>query len=80
MQAGRARDLRRMASQISWCVANAESLPFGNQIVDFVTIAFGLRNITDRQAALREAYRILKPVVGFFVLNFHVENPTLAVL
>ena len=80
LQAGRARrDLQRMASQISWCVANAESLPFGNQIVDFVTIAFGLRNITDRQAALREAYRILKPGGRFLCLEFsHVENPTLA--
>ena len=80
LQAGRARrDLQRMASRISWCVANAESLPFDNQIADFVTIGFGLRNITDRQAALREAYRILKPGGRLLCLEFsHVENQTLA--
>ena len=80
LQAGRGRrDLQRLASQISWCVANAESLPFDSQIVDFVTIAFGLRNITDRQAALREAYRILKPGGRFLCLEFsHVQNRTLA--
>ena len=80
LQAGRGRrDLQRMASQISWCVANAESLPFDSQIVDFVTIAFGLRNVTDRQAAVREAYRILNPGGRFLCLAFsHVQNRTLA--
>ena len=82
LQAGRGRrDLQRMASQISWCVANAESLPFDSQIADFVTIAFGLRNITDRQAALSEAYRILKPGGRFLCLEFsHVQNRPLAKL
>ena len=80
LQAGRGRrELQRMASQISWCVANAESLPFDSQIADFVTIAFGLRNITDRQAALKEAYRILKPGGRFLCLEFsHVQNRPLA--
>ena len=80
LQAGLSRrDLQRIASQTSWCVANAESLPFDNQIADFVTIAFGLRNITDRQAALKEAYRILKPGGRFLCLEFsHVQNPPLA--
>ena len=80
LQAGRGRrDLQRRQSQISWCVANAESLPFESQIADFVTIAFGLRNITDRQAALSEAYRILKPGGRFLCLEFsHVQNRPLA--
>jgi demethylmenaquinone methyltransferase/2-methoxy-6-polyprenyl-1,4-benzoquinol methylase len=80
LEAGRGRrDLRRLASQLSWCVANAESLPFESQIADFVTIAFGLRNITDRQAALSEAYRILKPGGRFLCLEFsHVQNRPLA--
>ena len=80
LQAGLSRrDLQRIASQTSWCVANAESLPFDNQIADFVTIAFGLRNITDRQAALSEAYRILKPGGRFLCLEFsHVQNRPLA--
>jgi len=82
LQVGRGRrDLQRMASQISWCVADAELLPFESQIADFVTIAFGLRNITDRQAALSEAYRILKPGGRFLCLEFsHVQNRPLAKL
>ena len=82
LQAGRdRRNLQRMASQIRWCVANAESLPFDSQIADFVTIAFGLRNITDRHAALSEAYRILKPGGRFLCLEFsHVQNRPLAKL
>ena len=82
LEAGRSRrDLQRMANQLSWCVANAESLPLDGQIADFVTIAFGLRNITDRQAALNEAYRILKPGGRFLCLEFsHVQNRPLAKL
>ena len=80
LQAGRSRrELQRIRSQIRWCVANAESLPLDGQIADFVTIAFGLRNITDRQAALKEAYRILKPGGRFLCLEFsHVQNRPLA--
>ena len=82
LQAGRGRrNLQRMASQLSWCVANAESLPFESRVADFVTIAFGLRNITDRQAALNEAYRILKPGGRFLCLEFsHVQNRPLSSL
>ena len=80
LQAGRSRrELQRIGSRIRWCVANAESLPIDGQIADFVTIAFGLRNITDRQAALKEAYRILKPGGRFLCLEFsHVQNQPLA--
>ena len=80
LHAGRGRrDLQRLASRLSWCVANAESLPFDAPIADFVTIAFGLRNVTDRQAALNEAYRILKPGGRFLCLEFsHVQNWPLA--
>ena len=82
VQAGRKRrDLQRMAHRLTWCVGNAESLPINNQSADFVTIAFGLRNVTDRQAALSEAYRILKPGGRFLCLEFsHVKNRTLAQL
>ena len=80
LQSGRVRrDLQRLAGRLSWCVANAEALPFNSQSADFVTIAFGLRNVTNRQAALNEAYRILKPGGRFLCLEFsHVQNQPLA--
>jgi demethylmenaquinone methyltransferase/2-methoxy-6-polyprenyl-1,4-benzoquinol methylase len=80
LNAGRKRrDLQARARQLDWCVANAESLPFPDHYADFVTIAFGLRNVTDRQAAIDEAYRILKPGGRFLCLEFsHVDNATLA--
>lgn len=40
---------------------NAEVLPFPDNHFDSYTIAFGIRNVTDRDAALREALRVLKP-------------------
>ncbi len=82
LQAGRQRaPLQRHARKLRWCVGNAEALPLGSATADFVTIAFGLRNVTDRQAALGEAYRILKPGGRFLCLEFsHVKNPPLAKL
>ena len=47
---------------LSFTEGNAESLPcFEDASFDAYTIAFGIRNVTDRDAALREAYRLLKP-------------------
>jgi demethylmenaquinone methyltransferase/2-methoxy-6-polyprenyl-1,4-benzoquinol methylase len=51
-------------------VADAERLPLPDRAVDRVSIAFGLRNCTDRQAALAEARRVLKPGGQFFCLEF----------
>ena len=80
LQAGQQRgQLQRYANQLSWCVGNAEALPLASATTDFVTIAFGLRNVTDRQAALGEAYRILKPGGRFLCLEFsRVKNRPLA--
>lgn len=82
LMAGRKRrDLAKYRGQTSWCVGNAESLPFDSGIADFVTIAFGLRNVTDRQAAINEAHRILKPGGRFLCLEFStVNNQALAKL
>ena len=82
VQAGQQRaQLQRHAGQLSWCVGNAEGLPLASATADFVTIAFGLRNVTDRQAALGEGYRILKPGGRFLCLEFsHVQNRPLAKL
>jgi demethylmenaquinone methyltransferase/2-methoxy-6-polyprenyl-1,4-benzoquinol methylase len=54
----------------TYLVADAEALPFPSGIADVVTIAFGLRNCTDKMAVLREARRVLKPGGRFFCLEF----------
>ncbi|WP_428310965.1 bifunctional demethylmenaquinone methyltransferase/2-methoxy-6-polyprenyl-1,4-benzoquinol methylase UbiE [Hydrocarboniphaga sp.] len=50
--------------------ANAEMLPFADRSFDCVTIGFGLRNVTDKDAALRSMKRILKPGGRLLVLEF----------
>lgn len=50
--------------------ANAENLPFPDDTFDCVTIAFGLRNVTDKLAALKSMYRVLKPGGRCLVLEF----------
>ena len=53
---------------------NAEHLPFEDGSVDVYTIAFGLRNVTDTLAALKDAHRLLRPGGRFMCLEFsHVE-------
>ena len=50
--------------------ANAEYLPFPPDTFDRITMAFGLRNVTDKQAALTALYRVLKPGGKLLVLEF----------
>jgi demethylmenaquinone methyltransferase/2-methoxy-6-polyprenyl-1,4-benzoquinol methylase len=72
------RDLQSLANRMNWCNANAEQLPFADNAADFVTIAFGLRNVTDRPAALAEAHRVLKAGGRFLCLEFsQVDNAAL---
>jgi len=51
-------------------VCDAEHLPFPDANFDLVTVAFGLRNMTDKQAALKEMARVLKPGGKCLVLEF----------
>lgn len=51
-------------------VCDAEQLPFANESFDFVSVAFGLRNMTRKELALAEMCRILKPGGKLLVLEF----------
>lgn len=67
---------RGITSHMEWVTGNAETLPFPDNSFDVYTIAFGLRNVTHIDDALREAARVLKPGGRFFCLEFsHVDNP-----
>jgi demethylmenaquinone methyltransferase/2-methoxy-6-polyprenyl-1,4-benzoquinol methylase len=55
---------------VSFAQANAEQLPFADNSFDLVTMAFGLRNVTDKQRALNAIYRAIKPGGRLLVLEF----------
>ena len=67
---GRERSRQRRIDGLSFLVADAEALPLPESSVDRVSIAFGLRNCTDKQAVLREAFRVLRPGGQFHCLEF----------
>jgi demethylmenaquinone methyltransferase/2-methoxy-6-polyprenyl-1,4-benzoquinol methylase len=67
-----------VVDNIEFVQANAECLPFEDNSFDVVSIAFGLRNVTDKDAALRSMLRVLKPGGRLLVLEFsHPENAML---
>ncbi|MGA1376048.1 MAG: bifunctional demethylmenaquinone methyltransferase/2-methoxy-6-polyprenyl-1,4-benzoquinol methylase UbiE [Steroidobacteraceae bacterium] len=63
---------------VEYVQANAECLPFADHSFDCITIGFGLRNVTDKPAALRSMQRVLKPGGQLLVLEF--SHPTLPAL
>jgi len=68
---GRARLADRgVAGNLSCAQINAEALPFADGSFDCVTIGFGLRNVTDKQAALAEMHRVLTPGGRALILEF----------
>jgi demethylmenaquinone methyltransferase/2-methoxy-6-polyprenyl-1,4-benzoquinol methylase len=71
LSVGRDRALERgFAADIALLVADAERLPLPDGSVDRVSIAFGLRNCTDKNAVLTEARRVLRPGGRFLCLEF----------
>jgi len=65
-----------LAGNIRYAQVNAECLPFEDDTFDCVCIAFGLRNVTDKDAALRSMHRVLKPGGRVIVLEFsHPTDP-----
>ncbi len=63
-----------IVSNLEFAQANAEALPFEDNSFDCVTIAFGLRNVTDKDRALESMHRVLKPGGRVLVLEF--SKPT----
>lgn len=77
MQAGREVPTRKVGSggtanaqEIRWLAGEAEALPLATGSVDLLTISFGIRNVTQLSAALREIHRVLKPGGRFVCLEF----------
>lgn len=70
LEVGIDRAAKRGIDGLVWSEANAETLQFPDRFFDAYTIAFGIRNVTDIPAALREAHRVLKRGGRFFVLEF----------
>ncbi|QBQ54641.1 bifunctional demethylmenaquinone methyltransferase/2-methoxy-6-polyprenyl-1,4-benzoquinol methylase UbiE [Nitrosococcus wardiae] len=63
---------------LSYVQANAENLPFPANYFDRITIAFGLRNVTQKETALHSMYQTLKPGGQLLVLEFSKPAPWLA--
>jgi len=71
LERGRDRLLNEgRVANVAFTQANAERLPFRDSSFDCVTIGFGLRNVTDKAAALRSMCRVLKPGGQLLVLEF----------
>jgi demethylmenaquinone methyltransferase / 2-methoxy-6-polyprenyl-1,4-benzoquinol methylase len=77
LRTGRNRLIDRgLIGNVQYTQVNAECLPFADDSFDCVCIAFGLRNVTDKDAALRSMYRVLKPGGRAIVLEFsHPIDP-----
>ena len=71
---GEERARERGIAGLTWKQENAERLSFSDNSFDAYTIAFGIRNVTDIAAALREAHRVLKRGGRFFCLEFSTSE------
>ena len=67
---GEQRARQRGIAGLSWKVENAEALSFADTSCDGYTIVFGIRNVTDIPAALREAHRVLQRGGRFYCMEF----------
>lgn len=79
LRAGQSRsDLQSFGDRLSWVCGDAMCLPFPDRSANALTIAFGIRNVADRAAALSEFKRVLKPGGRLAILEFsHMTAPAL---
>ena len=78
LEEGRSRAVDRNMLSLNWQIIDAESIPHPDNHFDYVTIAFGIRNVTHIDQALKEAHRVLKPGGKFVCLEFsHVQHDVL---
>ena len=71
LEVGRERLINAGCNNVEFVLANAETLaPFDDNSFDLLTISFGLRNVTDKDAALKSMYRVLKPGGRLLILEF----------
>ena len=71
----------RNFNNIRWKMSSAEYLPFEDGIFDYYAISFGIRNVSNFDKSLNEAYRVLKNGGRFFCLEFSkVENEILKII
>lgn len=71
LQQGRRRLIDAgIAGNVTIAQVDAQSLPFDDRTFDCIAIAFGLRNVTDKNAALESMYRVLKPGCKAMILEF----------
>ena len=71
LEVGRERLINAGCNNVDFVLANAETLaPFDDNSFDLLTISFGLRNVTDKDAALKSMYRVLKPGGRLLILEF----------
>lgn len=75
---GKKRADREGYFDFDWVCANGEELPFEDASFDSYTVAFGIRNFSDRPKALKEAHRVLKVGGVLNVLEFSKVNPLLS--
>lgn len=82
VKVGRMRALDKgILKNIHWTVGDALNLPIKHNSMDAYTIAFGLRNVTEIETALKQAYGVLKPGGRFMCLEFsHISVPVLDTL
>ena len=74
LEVGKERAERRGLAGLSWKVENAERLSFADARFDAYTIVFGIRNVTDIPAALREAHRVLNRGGRFYCMEFSASD------